>query len=237
MKRPTPALRTWPLIGLGSAIVLALTALMWLTGTPNQRPPAPEDFPWHVELVAPDTLRIFGLTLGVSTVADAELRFREAVTPGLFRQQDGTLAAEAYCERVRLAGLQAKVVLGIAASEEDLQAMLARSPGVIPASQGKRVLLTEGDETWLRKQPIVSLTYLPSARPPESTFVQHFGPPATRIEEPMDGGLAIHLLYPRIGLDITLSEGHKPVLQYVRPVDFEKLIRPLQLAEKGNKPR
>lgn len=230
-------MRTWPLIGLVSAIVLALAALMF-TGAPTQQAPEPDDLPWHVELVAPDTLRILGLTLGVSTVADAESRFREPVTPGLFRQQDGTLAAEAYCERVRLAGLQAKVVVGIAASADDLRTMLARSPGLIPASQGKRVLLTLEDETWLRKQPIISLTYLPSARPPESTFVQHFGPPATRIEEPIDGGgLAIHLLYPRIGLDITLSEGHKPVLQYVRPADFEKLIRPLQPAEQGTKDR
>ena len=235
MKHTLPALRPWPLLGLCCAIIAILAGLIF-AGAPAPKVTSPEDLPWHVEPVAPNTVRVLGLTLGVSTATDAESRFREPVTPGLFRRKDGTLTAEAYCERVRTAGLQAKIVFGIVAPEDALQSMLARSPGRGPASQGQRIFLSPADAAWLRTQPIRSLTYLPSARPPESTFIQHFGPPAARIAEPIDGGTAIHLLYPRIGLDITLGEGHKPILQYVRPVDFKKLIQPLRQVGKDKKP-
>jgi hypothetical protein len=36
----------------------------------------------------------------------------------------------------------------------------------------------------------------------------------------------VHWLYPQNGLDINLG-GEKPILQYISPRDFDKLVRPL----------
>jgi hypothetical protein len=37
----------------------------------------------------------------------------------------------------------------------------------------------------------------------------------------------VHWLYPQHGLDITLGGAEKPLLQYVAPRDFDRLIQPL----------
>jgi len=56
-------------------------------------------------------------------------------------------------------------------------------------------------------------------------FLKRFGKPAQIIKENKSG--AMHWLYPQNGLDITLIAGEKPLLQYVAPREFTKLVAPL----------
>jgi len=57
-------------------------------------------------------------------------------------------------------------------------------------------------------------------------FLKRFGQPSQRIREKKSG--AVHWLYPQNGLDITLGGGEKPLLQYVPPRDFDRLLNPLK---------
>ncbi|MBY0575883.1 MAG: hypothetical protein K2P67_04735 [Gallionellaceae bacterium] len=208
-------------VGLLSALILAGSFFI-----PSQ-PVSDSDRPWHIEHPAPDTTRIFGLTLGRSTTMDAEQRFHEEAKSSLFKSPDGQLAVEMFFEQITLAGLKARIVINIAVPDAELQGMYERGLRISGSGSGKKITLAPDDANRVRTLPIASLTYMPSVRLEEVIINKRFGQPAQRIRETRSG--AVHWLYPQHGLDITLGNEEKPVLQYVPPGDFDKLLRPLLL--------
>jgi len=201
--------------------VLILAGSFFMPGKPGDQ----NGLPWHIEHPTPDTIRIFGLTLGISTANEAEQRFHEEAKPSLFKSPGGQLVAEMFFEQVELAGLKSRIVISIAVPDAELQAMYERGLRMSGTGSGKKITLASEDVTRLRTLPINSLTYMPPIRLEEGIFIKRFGRPAQRIKEKQSG--AIHWLYPQHGLDITLGGAEKPVMQYVPPKDFDKLLQPL----------
>lgn len=191
---------------------------------PGDRPNK-EDLPWHIEHPSPDAVKVFGLTLGQSTPHDAEVRFQEEGEPSLFKSPAGALSAELFFEQINLAGLRSRVVLTAKIPETELKAMYERGLRMAGTGSGKKITLTPDDISVLRKAPISSLTYMPGVRVDETLFLKRFGEPSQIIKEEKSG--TVHWLYPQHGLDISQGVGEKPILQYVSPVEFGKLIKPL----------
>lgn len=183
------------------------------------------DLPWHIEHPTAGTIRVFGLTLGLSTTNEAEQRFHEEANPSLFKSPGGQLVAEMFFEQVTLAGLKCKIVATVAVPDAELQAMYERGLRVSGTGSGKKITMTPEDAARVRALPISGLTYMPSVRLEEGIFKKRFGQPSQRIREKESG--AVHWLYPQNGLDITLGGKEKPILQYVPPGDFDKLVTPL----------
>lgn len=208
------------LVGIFSVLVLLGSFFI-----PSQ-PANNSDRPWHIEHPSPDATSIFGLTLGRSTTRDAEQRFHEQAKSSLFKSPDGQLAVEMFFEQVTLAGLKARIVINIAVPDAELQGMYERGLRVSGTGSGKKITLAPDDADRVRALPIASLTYMPSIRLEEEIINKRFGKPAQRIRETKSG--AVHWLYPQHGLDITLGDQEKPVLQYVPPKDFDKLLQPLR---------
>lgn len=206
---------------VGILSVLILVGSFFLPGDPRKK----EDLPWHIEHPTPDSVRVFGLTLGQSSANEAEQRFKEDAKPSLFKSPDGKLVAEVFFEQVDLAGLRAKIVLTIAVPDAELQSMYERGLRMSSTGGGKKITMTPDDVTRLRTLPISSLTYMPGVRVEEDLFLKRFGQPAQRVREKKSG--TIHWLYPQNGLDIALGGEEKPLLQYVSPKEFDKLVRPL----------
>lgn len=206
-------------IGILSVLVLIGSFFM------PDRPSDQGDLPWHIEHPAPDETRIFGLTLGSSTAGEAERRFSEEAKPSLFQSPDGRLAAEMFFEQVVLSGLKARIVVDIQVPAAELHAMYERGLRISGTGGGKKITPAPEDVDRLRALPIASLTYMPSVRLEEEIFSKRFGAPGQRIRERESG--AVHWLYPQHGLDITLGGNEKPVLQYVPPRDFDRLLQPL----------
>ena len=207
--------------GVGIVSVLFIAGSMLIPGEPRRS----DDLPWHIEHPTPDSVRVFGLTLGESVANEAELRFKEEAKPSLFKSPDGKMIAEVFFEQVDLAGLRSRVVLTIDVPEAELQGMYERGLRMAATGSGKKVTMTPEDIARLRTWPISSLTYLPSLQVEETVFLKRFGQPAQRIRENKTG--LVHWLYPQDGLDITLGAGEKPLLQYVAPRNFDKLVQPL----------
>lgn len=207
-------------VGLFSVVVIIGSFLI-----PGDRPDK-NDLPWHIEHPTPDSVKVFGLTIGVSTPGDAEQRFKEIGEPSLFKSPDGKLGMEIFFEQINLAGLRSRVVLTVAASTEELKTMYERGLRMAATGGGKKITLTPDDVVRIRSLPISSLTYMPGVRVEETLFLKRFGKPAQIIKETKTG--ATHWLYPQNGLDLTLGGGEKPVLQYVSPLAFETLVKPLQ---------
>lgn len=208
---------------IGILSVLIFVGSFFTPGKPSDK----NDLPWHIEHPTPDTVRIFGLTLGQSTTNDAEKRFQEGAKPSLFKSPSGQLVAEIFFEQVNLAGLKSRIVINIAVPEAELQGMYERGLRMSGTGTGsnKKITLAPDDIARVRLLPIDSLTYMPSGRLEEGIFSKRFGQPTQRIREKNSG--AVHWLYPQNGLDITLGGEEKPVLQYVSPKNFDKLIQPL----------
>jgi len=184
-----------------------------------------DDLPWYIEHPTADAVRVFGLTLGKSTTNEAELRFKEEAKPSLFKSPDGKMVVEIFFEQVILAGLPSKIVLTIDVPEAQLKGMYERGLRMASTGSGKKITMTADDIAMLRTYPISSLTYLPNLRLDDAIFLKRFGQPAQRVQEKETG--LVHWLYPQNGLDITLGKGMKPLLQFVPPGNFDKLVRPL----------
>lgn len=208
--------------GVGIVSVLIIVGSFFMSGEPRR----PDDLPWHIEHPAPDSVRVFGLTLSQSTAKEAEDRFKEEAEPSLFKSPDGKMIAEFFFDQVDLAGLRSKVVLTIDVPEPELKGMYERGLRMAATGSGKKITMTPDDVARLRTLPISSLTYLPGLRVDEALFLKRFGQPAQRIKEKESG--LVHWLYPQDGLDINLGGGEKPIMQYVSPRNFDKLVRPLQ---------
>jgi hypothetical protein len=192
-------------VGIFSVVIIFGSFLI-----PGDRPNR-EDLPWHIEHPAPDTVKVFGLTLGQSKLGDAETRFKEEGEPSLFKSPAGALSAELFFEQINLAGLRSRVVLTADIPEAELKAMYERGLRMAGTGSGKKITLTPDDIAILRQD--------------EALFLKRFGEPAQVIQEEKHG--TTHWLYPQSGLDITMGGSEKPILQYVSPTEFDKLVKPL----------
>jgi hypothetical protein len=210
------------ILGVVGLIVFSITVLLMLPEPARQ---SPDTLPWNISHPAPGQSRVFGITLAESSLHDLESKFKEQSEVSLFKAGDGKMLVEAFFDELNLNGLKAKFVMTIAVPPAELEGMFNRGLRMNSTSTGKRITLSTEDLERVRKAPVSSLTYLPSLRIEESIFTKRFGVPAQRVREKKSG--AVHWLYPEHGLDVTLGDGEKPLLQYVSPKDFELLRAPL----------
>lgn len=210
------------LLSLLAFIVFAGSLLLLL---PSSHENDPETLPWRVSHPTPDSSRVFGLTLGISTLENAEDFLRDTPEVSLFKTADGKMGVEAYFDEINLNGLKAKFALTLDVPAADLEGLFARGARLNATPTGKRVTLAGDDLAQVRAYRIKAISYLPAVRIEESVVEKRFGTPAEKIRE-KEGGI-VHWLYPDKGLDIALPEKQKPVLQYVRPADFATLRAPL----------
>lgn len=211
--------------GLGGLLLLILLLLPFFT-----HPPLPEReplFPWRILATPSGGSRVFDIELGVSTLDQARRSLKNDGEVSLFLSSSGIPAVEAYFDRLDLDGLKANLVLSLAVPEAEARAMYEAGARVSTSSGGdKRVSLTQTDlQRIATAYPISGITYLPGLDLSPDMIEHRFGAPARRVREP--GSAAEHWLYPQQGLDITLNEKGKEILQYVHPKDFEVLLRPL----------
>lgn len=212
------------------ALVLAAIGIgMLFPGTPGEQR-RPGLMPWQIEPLPDGTSRIFGVTLGRTTLRESEGLFGDEPEVSLF-VADGRYAAEAYYEEVWLSGLKAKVVLALDVPQETLAGYYDRGARIAKTeSGGSKVTLGSADRRALDRFPVGAITYIPAAALDEELIGRRFGEPAERLAE---GEEATHYLYPSKGLDIALSAKGKAVLQYLPPARFEELAAPLRGGKRG----
>jgi hypothetical protein len=207
------------------ALVIATISIVLMM--PDNSVSTPDTLPWKITHPTADTTRVFGITLGKSTLNEVALtyKYETELEISLFKPTDAKMGVEAFFEEVNFNGLKAKIVMTIAVPTEELQGMFERGLRMNSTPSGKRITLTADDLARVKSLPVASLTYLPTARLEESIIVKRFGEPGQRIRE--NKSKLIHWLYPQHGLDVVLGEGQKPLFQYLAPKDFELLSAPL----------
>ena len=208
-----------------AVLALSLVAIVIGLAIPVAPPlPQQQTLPWQIDTTAQGATRVFGLTLGGSTLRAAEQRFAAAAEISLFRAGDKT-RVEAYFDKVTLGGLSARVVLVLQLPPADSASMYQRGTRISTLGDGThKVTLAAADLTALRSAPIASLAYLPRVILDAALLEKRFGPAAQRVQEADSG--TWHWQYPERGLDVALDSRGHAVFQYVAPGGFAALSAP-----------
>ena len=211
-------------------ILLAL-ALVVLAGVLLRHAPdkhgaqAITGLPWQIEILPDGRSRVFGLTLGTSTLADARERFGADMEVAVVAAPGEAGSLEAYYSQVTAGVLTGKMILTAALDRENVERMRQRAvKKQRMESSTRKFYLDPDDLAQAYATPIESITFIPSASFDADIAVSHFGRPAERVRT---SAQVENLLYPDQGLALTLDSKGKEVLQYVAPRQFARLRDPL----------
>ena len=205
-------------------VSLSLVALALAILLPGGRQPDPNPkLPWDVQPAGSQSIRVFQLTLGSSTLADARAVFQVQEETNLFIGDDGKPALEAYFERVFLSGLRADFVLVLEADEQLLSELYDRGSRISRSTDAThKVDLSSDDLARASLLPIRLINYIPYANLDEPLIQDRFGIPAQKITE-LETGIT-HWIYPDRGLSIGLNPDGKELIQYMRLTEIPDLV-------------
>ncbi|WP_210394916.1 hypothetical protein [Motiliproteus sediminis] len=207
------------------AVILLVLAVAILMPGGRQADSQPK-LPWQIQLDEQGRTQVFGLTLGASTLSDAQQLLQQQAKATLFLSPEGIYSAEAYFQRAALSGLRADFVLTMTLSQEAAARMFDRGLRLSKLGSGvQKVELSQSDLAELGSTPIDHITYIPGTDLEPDLIKRHFGEPTRQISE--SNGIT-HWLYPQKGLDIAVNPDGKEVFQYLPPGQFERLLAPLQ---------
>lgn len=211
---------------IGGVILLSAAIFLGALFIPESTTQNTQGMPWQIDKID-NTTRVFNLTLGKSTLSEAENILLGDAEVSLFRSQENAHSVEAYFDKVMLGGLSAKIVLVMDISEPELGAIYSRGVRISKlGSGGNKVSIATEDLHRVRSSAIAGITYLPAINLNADQLISRFGQPLKRIKEPDNN--TEHWLYPEIGLDVTLNEQGKDILQYIEPAKFSKISEPLE---------
>lgn len=176
------------------------------------------DLPWQITVNPDGSSRVFDLDLGSATLADAMAKFGGLEGLALFEPKDGPLALEAYFGNVQLGPLIAKVIVGLDAPRDELDAIRGRATDRkgSPSGDWKYTLPDMPSDHAHRR--LRGITYVPSTRSLDAAFFrQRFGEPAATLRE---SERAVSWFYPHLGLSVLIDDDAREVLEYRPPRDF-----------------
>jgi hypothetical protein len=198
---------------------------------PESRDDDVSRLPWQVEVDGLRT-RVFGFTLGDTTLAQVREVFGEEGKINLFAQVDAdddepSYVVESYFEQIYLNRLRADFVFTLDVDQAALEPMYGRGLRISQLASGaKKVKLTPDDIAALLNAPIRAITYLPWKSLNDEIVRARFGAPSEKRIETQTG--VTHWLYPARGMDIAIDREGGVVIQYVNPSSFDDMLAPLE---------
>ncbi len=210
-------------------IVAAAVALPYLRGTKQSGPSKPEGLPWQIEILPKGGSKVFGLTLGKSTIREAREIFGKGMDLAVVATHGEFGALEAFYDEANAGGITGKLILGAMLDSKTVERLKRNAVKITHLDADALQFLLNSDDMPVADQaPIGTITFIPSASFDEKTALERFGTPTERIRA---SAHVEHLLYPEKGLDLVLDSRGKEILQYVAPRDFARLRDPLVKAE------
>lgn len=209
-----------------SVLGLALLAIAVLMLIPTGKTPSKHLLPWTVEALPNGSSKVFGITLGQSTMDHAGKAFEDDWEVIMFVSPEKEISVEGYFNRLTLSGLKADFVMNLGLDQKTKEAMYQRGARISQLGDGtKKVSLSSADMGVIANAAIQQITYLPSAKLDGKLIEKLFGKPETIIQ--VKKSSVEHWLYPDVGLDILLDPDGKEVFQYVMPSRFSEVKEPL----------
>jgi hypothetical protein len=224
-------------------IIATLAIAMTFGGRNPESRISKTTMPWEVELVAGGFSRVFGITLGQSTLGDAIDQLGESVQVAIITPLTSSTettgsppqsALEAYIDPMRTQYLSGRLVISVETHPEDLKIWSDRSVRHEKSDTGARLAsLSDKDLQSARHAIITGLTYIPGTKLDESIIQTRFGNDGYRQEISAD---LIEWRFPSKGLVISLNPKGRDLVQYVRTKDFNTMFGVSVSQQPGNTP-
>jgi hypothetical protein len=199
-------------------VVAVLLSLFWILGPPNQATltQTRTDLPWQIEIYPDGTSKVFDLHLGLATLADAVEKFGPYENLAVFASEDGNQVLEAYFGIVRFGPLQARVITALAATPEELTALIQTSRGREGSPTGDWKFPLQ-QAVWIKQhgRQVQAISYIPTYGGLEQDyFRERFGEPSAwkTLERHL-----VQWYYPALGLSLLLNSKGEEVLEFVPP--------------------
>lgn len=208
------------------ALALIVGPAVWTVAHHDPKAIPTSGMPWQIETLPSGESRVFDLTLGRSTLADAKARFGTEMQLALVAEpgEDGNV--EGYYESATAGFVAGKLIVTAELPKDVIEGMRERAPKTeYMQSTTRKAKLADADLAAALAAPIRGMAFIPSAQLDEAIVLERFGQPAERIRV---NDHVEHLLYPAKGLDLVLDSKGKELLQYVAPARFEALQAPLK---------
>jgi hypothetical protein len=181
--------------------------------------------PWQIELLPGGTSKVFGITLGQSTLGEAREQLGDDMELAIIVVAADDSGLEMFYSHYTAGVFSGKLILAADTAPDTLEQWLDRAVKADYLESGARKFNLNPDDRLLAYQATVkSITFIPSIALDEQTALKHFGTPTETIRR---SDQAAHLLYPDKGLDLTINKHGKDILQYVAPRSFADLRDPL----------
>lgn len=206
--------------------ILLLVMYFLRSGSVKQQTPV-ANLPWQITPHPDGTTDVFGLTLGRSTLGEAETAFKTEAKLALFLFDDRVASLEAYFGRLRLGRISAALLAELELLDDEVEPLLDRATAREPAPSGaRRVRLSPEDAQRARQRRIGRLSYVPAYIDlDEETLQLRFGEPAEIAPGP-DG--TQHWLYPGLGLVVVVNPSGSEMFHYCAPSRFDWLRQRLR---------
>jgi hypothetical protein len=203
-------------------ITLAISLLLLSPDTDNKQAEKPlTGLPWQIELLPDGHSRVFGITLGQSTLGDVVKQLGNDMQLAIIAAPGESGDLEMYYSRYSANIITGKLIFVAAMTPDTLLQLQERA---FRDGGTRRYRLHPDDLPLAWQAPVKSIIFLPTINLDEEIAHNRFGIPAETIHS---SDQEIHLLYPDKGLDFILNQDGKEILRYVAPRDFSLLRRQL----------
>jgi len=219
-------------LSLIAFVLVALIVPFLVPGIGKQEGVDPnKNLPWQIETDGQGGSAVFGLKLGVSTLAEVRQQLCPDIEVAIIAEPNEAGTLEGYCSQVPLGFVLARVIVTADVSPASLAAMRERALKSKNMESATRKITLHPDDLAASEQlPIKAISIIPAVNLDEDTVVQRFGTPGERL---VFSEKRVHLLYPEKGLDILVDGEGKELLQYVAPRNFSSLREPLVASGNG----
>lgn len=207
--KPVLPVSLWVLLG-----AIVLTALLLLLA-PSEKEIDQNLLPWNSHYTSDNHLKALGLTIGVSTVSDAEKLFGKDVEIQIFSKKDeSNKTAEVFFPYMSVAAITGSLTLSLEVPDSVLNAMYSRGVKTTVNSLGNRQVTPEkADGDALLGYPIKNLTLAPKKKLTQRGIKLRFGEP-TRVTKNADG--STRWIYKNKGVEVIFNPEGPDALQYYR---------------------
>jgi len=206
-------------------LTIIIAAFLYLKPAGDYSSQTIRGLPWQIELLPDGNSKVFGITLGKSTLGEANELLGDDRELAIIVVAADDSGLEMYYSRYTAGVFSGKLILAADIARNTLEQLLDRAIKAEYMKSGARKFHLNPDDLPVAYQAAVkSITFIPGIALDEQTALKHFGTPAETIPR---GDQIVHLLYPGKGLDLIINKDGKDVLQYVAPREFGELRDPL----------
>lgn len=206
-------------------LTIIIAAFLYLKPAGDYSSQTIKGLPWQIELLPDGTSRVFGVTLGQSTLGEARERLGDDMELAIIVVAADDHGLEMFYSHYTAGVFSGKLIVAADMGPDTLEQLLDRAVKAEYMGSGARKFRLNPDDLPIAYQAAVkSITFIPGIALDEQTALKHFGTPAETVRH---SDQVAHLLYPDKGLDLTIDQNGKDILQYVAPREFAKLRDPL----------